>query len=425
MLTLQIVIALIVGVVAGPYVCGFLRPLRWTGGPSELDSATLDFTRLVLTIQVALAGTQLPGRFAKINWVPLTSMLSIGMLGMWAVSSFFVWAICAVDGGQGSSLRIPFLHALIIGGCVAPTDPVLAVTVIKGRFADKNVRPQLAQLISAESGANDGLGYPFLFFALYLLTHVGGNGEYAQSHGGASKAMGMFFGETIGFVILLSVAWGAILGYVARRALKFCKALHYVDMESFYAFTVFLAILLVGTCGMVGSDDILAGFVAGNVLNWDDWFRNQTAHDSFEPTIDTLLNWAVFLYFGAVCPWERFAPSVHGYWDATPLPLWRLVCLAIAILCLRRLPVVLVLYKLGLLKDNVDDLKEALFMGWFGPIGVSSIFYLYVTTLYLEENITGSDGELREDVRALYYMVQVCVWFVMVSSVVSVSSNVL
>jgi NhaP-type Na+/H+ or K+/H+ antiporter len=351
-------------------------------------------------------------------------MLTLGMVGMWGVSSFLVWAICAIDDGQGNTFRIPFLHALAIGACVAPTDPVLAVTVIKGRFADKHVRPQLAQLISAESGANDGLGYPFLYFALYFIRYVGGNGEHADSAGGASEAMKMFFGETIGFVVLLSVVWGALLGWLARRALKFCDSLSYVDRESFYAFTVLLAILLVGTCGMVGSDDILAGFVAGNALNWDDWFRDRTAQDSFDPTIDTLLNWGVFIFFGAVCPWRWFAPSIHGNWesDVGSLQLWRLVCLAIAVLCLRRLPVVLILYKCGLFKDNVRSLKEALFMGWFGPIGVSSIFYSQAAITYLREDITGPEGELRRDVRQLYYLLQVCVWFVMVSSVVSAFS---
>lgn len=412
------------GIVAGPRVTNFLRPERWAAGDQQLRTATLDFTRLVLTIQFILTGVQLPARFLKHARRPVVAILSLGMLGMWVISSFLVWAICVVDNE-----RMPFLHALTIGACIAPTDPVLAVTVIKGRWAENHVSPALAQLIQAESGANDGLGYPFLFFALYLIRYVGGNGEYTESGAGsAGTAMGMFFGETIGFVVLLSVAWGLVLGYAARRALRFANALRYVDKESCYAFSVILVLLFIGTCGMVGSDDILAAFIAGNVLTWDDWFRQKSEGDSFDPTIDMLLNWAIFIYFGAVCPWPRFAPSIHGEGDLGigPLPLWRLICLAIAILGLRRLPVVLALWKARLLRGNVETLKQALFMGWFGPIGVSSIFYLHVTLEYLEEHVTTSaEGRLRGDVEVLYELVQVCVWFAMVSSVVSFTLRLL
>lgn len=31
-----------------------------------------------------------------------------------------------------------------------------------------------------------------------------------------------------------------------------------------------------GTVGLIGSDDILACFIAGNSFTWDDWFRIET-----------------------------------------------------------------------------------------------------------------------------------------------------
>lgn len=54
---------------------------------------------------------------------------------------------------------ISFLQALAIGACVTPTDPVLSNSIVKGKFADKNVPPGLQKIVVAESGANDGLGY--------------------------------------------------------------------------------------------------------------------------------------------------------------------------------------------------------------------------------------------------------------------------
>jgi len=45
----------------------------------------------------------------------------------------------------------------------------------------------------------------------------------------------------------------------------------FVDRESFLVFAISLALFIVGTCGMIGSDDVLACFIAGNVFTWDDW----------------------------------------------------------------------------------------------------------------------------------------------------------
>ena len=59
---------------------------------------------------------------------------------------------------------------------MTPTDPVLSNSIVKGKFADKNVPKDLQKIIVAESGANDGLGYPFLFVALYFVKYTGHGG---------------------------------------------------------------------------------------------------------------------------------------------------------------------------------------------------------------------------------------------------------
>lgn len=38
-----------------------------------------------------------------------------------------------------------------------------------GRFAEKYVPLEVRNIILAESGANDGLGFPFLFIGVYLI----------------------------------------------------------------------------------------------------------------------------------------------------------------------------------------------------------------------------------------------------------------
>lgn len=102
-----------------------------------------------------------------------------------------------------------------------------------------------------------------------------------------------------------------------------------------------------------------------------------------------------------------------------PLPLWRLVCLAVAIISLRRLPSVLVLYKLDLLKPSVRSLKEAALMGYFGPVGVSAIFYMHVGLEFLSTEIVSTEGGERADAMKLYHVLHVSVWFIVISSIVS------
>ena len=61
------------------------------------------------------------------------------------------------------------------------------------------------------------------------------------------------------------------------------------------------------------------------------------------------------------------------------------------------------------------------FVGFFGPIGVSAIFYLYLTVEFLRTvTVEGNgEGEQREDARKLEETVTVVVWFIAICSIVS------
>lgn len=55
-------------------------------------------------------------------------------------------------------------------------------------------------------------------------------------------------------------------------------------------------------------------------------------------------------------------------------------------------------------------------MGYFGPIGVSSVFYLYVSLEFLREITV--DGVVREDAARLEEVMTVVVWFLAICSMV-------
>ncbi|KAI0549478.1 Sodium/hydrogen exchanger family-domain-containing protein [Xylaria curta] len=401
----EALISLLAGITFGPRALNWVRPIEYAGSVDNLDDVTLFFTRLVLGVQLVLAGVQLPSRYLKKEWKPLALLLGPVMAAMWLSTGLLVWALVPY---------LPFLHALAIGACVTPTDPVLSNVIVKGKFADHNVPKDLQKIIIAESGANDGLGYPFLFLALYLIKYIGDGG--ASESGGGGLAIGLWFGETWGYTIILSVIYGATVGWLAKQLLHYCEKHKFVDRESFLVFALSLALFITGTCGLIGSDDILACFIAGNVFTWDDWFRLQTLDEasltqtssSLQPTIDMLLNVVIFMWYGAVCPWQSFVAN-------NVISISRLIPLALLILLIRRPPFILGLYKKI---PQIDGIKQATFMGFFGPIGCSAIFYLYVTINFIKTLNPGGGVAPREDVANLEEAVQVIVWFMVIASVV-------
>ncbi|KAM0798793.1 Sodium/hydrogen exchanger family-domain-containing protein [Usnea florida] len=389
-------VSLIAGIIVSPHATNLVRPLEYASGNEEtLESITLYFTRLVLGVQLVLAGIQLPSRYLWKEWRSLAYLLGPGMCAMWISTALLIWALVP---------NIPFVYALAVGSCVTPTDPVLSASIVKGKFADKNIPKKLQKIITAESGTNDGLGYPFLFIALYLIryTHDGGLGQ----SGGASKAMAYWFGITWGYEIIMSVLYGALVGYIYRLALRWAEDHRYVDRESFLVFAITIALFIVGTLGMLGSDDVLACFIAGNVFTWDDWFRRKTEDDSFQPTIDMLLNVSIFVWYGAVCPWYSFAHN-------SVIPVYRLIFLAILVLLLRRIPIILAMHKHI---HQIEEWRQALFVGFFGPMGVSAIFYLYSSREFLRQ--VKYQGQERADVERLAEVFNVVVWFMVISSII-------
>jgi NhaP-type Na+/H+ or K+/H+ antiporter len=132
----------------------------------------------------------------------------------------------------------------------------------------------------------------------------------------------------LGYTILLSVIYGVTVGWIAKELLHWAEEKKFVDRESFLVFAITLALFIVGTCGLIGSDDVLTCFIAGNAFTWDDWFRLETQDDSLQPTIDMLLNLAIFMGYGAICSWASFAHN-------SVVPIYRLISLGVLILLLR------------------------------------------------------------------------------------------
>jgi NhaP-type Na+/H+ or K+/H+ antiporter len=179
------------------------------GKLENIETITYYFSRLVLGMQLVITGIQLPKRYLMKEWKPLAVLLLPGLTAMWLCSSLLIWLLVP---------DLPVLHALAIGACVSPTDPVLSSSIVKGGFADKNIPVELQRIIVAESGANDGLGYPFLFLPLFLLRYSGPSGQGVAR--GVLRALERWLSETWGYVIILSIIYGAVVGWIAKELLR-------------------------------------------------------------------------------------------------------------------------------------------------------------------------------------------------------------
>lgn len=119
-----------------------------------------------------------------------------------------------------------------------------------------------------------------------------------------------------------------------------------------------------------------------------------------------LLNLSIFMWFGAVCPWTMFLNN-------DVIPIYRLIFLGILILLFRRVPIV---YAMHSKIRQIEEKRQALFVGFFGPIGVSAVFYLYISLEFLH-GITVDDVE-RKDAVKLGEVMTVVIWFLAICSIV-------
>jgi sodium/hydrogen antiporter len=278
------------------------------------------------------------------------------------------------------------------------------------------VRRNLREIISAEAGANDGFGFPFLMLATYLIRHSnseevaaevqafeqehgssstahrlaraigtlvaraseGGNSDLGRTGGGPGEALKNWALETWLYFVLMSVVYGAIVGFIMLWATRIASRRKWIDVESYLLVPTAIGLFAIGTCGMIGTDDLLACFTAGCVLNWDGAFLRECEkkHDEVNGTIDVILNLGGFAYIGMVMPWRDFQDP-----DGTGLTIPRLFGLGIMVILFRRLPAIFATYKL--MPSCITNWKEALFMGYFGPIGIGAVFYVEVSNRML------------------------------------------
>ncbi|KAI1135477.1 Na(+)/H(+) antiporter 1 [Hypoxylon sp. FL0543] len=392
--------AVLVGMLLGPVSAKFLDAKRWgSAAASQQDAITLGVMRVMIGIQLVIAGYQLPAKYLRVHCKDLIICLVPIMAMMWLATSVCVLATIP---------KVSLLATLVIGACVTSTDPILSQAVAKGPFADKYVPRPLREIISAEAGANDGFASPFLMLAVNLLRLTENRQatlvERGRGVGDDTRDVGIALGnwviETLIYIVLLAIVYGAVVGYCARMGVKFSLSRRWIDSESYLLFPTALGLFIVGTCGALGTSDLLACFIAGCALNWDGEFLAETErrHDEVNSCIDVILNFGGFMYVGIAIPWQEFSQP-----DTTGITYARLFGLSVLVLLFRRIPALLLTYKM--MPAVVKNWKEAIFMGYFGPIGVGAVYYLQHTRLLFpkEQVASARERELLDAICPVVY----------------------
>lgn len=328
-------IALAVGVAVGPEVLNLLN-LEELGERSTLLERAARLTLGVGLIGVAL---RVPRRFPRANWRGMLILVGLGMALMWGVTSALVYFI----------LGLPLWLALLIGAIITPTDPIAASPIVTGELAEGNIPERVRDSVSFESGANDGLGYLFVFLPFLFLTRS------------ADEALSHWLTTTLLWHVGVATLFGLLLGFAAGKLLQAAERRGTIQPDWRLVYTVALGLFAAGAGKLIQSDEVLVIFAAGAMFTQVVSGEDRKNEEQGQEAVNRFFAIPIMVVLGAALPWQ-------GWSDLG----WSGLALVAAVLLLRRPPVLLLLRPLV---PQIRSTADALFMGWFGPIAVAAIYY--------------------------------------------------
>ncbi|MGN6444566.1 cation:proton antiporter domain-containing protein [Amnibacterium sp.] len=337
-------LALLVGVLIGPGALGVMR-IDDIGGHDVLEQVAR------LTVGVGLIGIaqRLPSGYWRRRWRWILGSIVIGMPVALLVSGALLWAL----------LGLPLLIAVLVGAIMTPTDPIVTTPIVTGGFATSHVPRTVRLDLSSESGVNDGFGYPFVFAPILLLTEP------------VAKAWRDLAASTVLFEVLGAIVLGLGLGFVVSQLFRWAQRFSWMEQTSKLGFFLPFGLLVLGLLKVIGTDGILAVFVAAAVFGQRVSNAAEAEQSSLDDAVNRFFSVPAFLLLGIALPF--------GAWGR--LGVWPAVVVFLA-LVVRRLAAIWVGRAVF---ADLHDRSQTLFMSWFGAVGVSGLYYAL-----LAERMTGS-----------------------------------
>jgi NhaP-type Na+/H+ or K+/H+ antiporter len=322
-------VALTAGVLLGPFVLGAVE----VGEPVR-DLVLLEGSRLIVAVSVMGAALRFPAAGLRHVLRPVLILLLVVMP-----------LAAVISGAAALTLGLPLAVAALVGASLSPTDPVLAGSIVSGKPAERDLPERLRHTLSVESGINDGLALPLVGVALAVVLPATSPGSEAGR---------------LAWEVFAGIAIGAVGGALAALGVQVATKDDDLEPGPNLVLTVLLAVAVLGLGRAAATDGILGVFVAGTVYNAMVTGDEREPQQHIDEAVNRYLSLPLFFFLGVVLPWRE--------WAAFGAPALVFVAL---VLVLRRLPVVLALARPAALPAS-----EAAFLGWFGPMGASSIFYI-------------------------------------------------
>ncbi|WP_417790833.1 cation:proton antiporter [Stutzerimonas xanthomarina] len=338
-------LAVLVGAAVGPYGLSWLDLARWGDTFSILEQAA----RLTLAIGLMGVALRLQPAALKAMRKPIMLLLTFVMLGMWLVSSLLA----------GWLLGLSLWAALLLGAVITPTDPVVASSIVTGEFAKKHLPLRLRDTLSAESGANDGLAYAFVMLPILMLSHT------------SDQAWSRWLLESVLIGIGGAALVGAVVGFAAAKLLAFAEHKKLVANSSLLGYTVAFSLLTLGLAKLLQMDGVLAVFAGGLAFNFFTEKHEKQEEENIQEAVAKLFTLPMFVIFDIALPLHEWAALG-----------WPLLAFALLVLLLRRPPAVM---SLSATWRNALNLRDSLYLGWFGPLGIAAIYYAALAHSHLHD----------------------------------------
>ncbi|MGA7105695.1 MAG: sodium:proton antiporter [Candidatus Deferrimicrobiaceae bacterium] len=219
------------------------------------------------------------------KWV-VALLATAGVMASTFLVGGFSWLLLKVLG-----IPIPFLHCLLFGALISPTDPVAVLGILKTVGIPKSLEMKIA----GESLFNDGIGV----VVFVILLELSGGGVDVT----VGKVFSLFLTETVG-----GAALGLLFGFLAYRML--------MGVNNYQVEVIITLALVMGgytfadsmhTSGPIAM--VVAGLLIGNrgrAFAMSDLTREHL--DAFWELVDGILTAVLFLLIGLeiqVIPFDR------------------------------------------------------------------------------------------------------------------------
>jgi len=214
-------------------------------------------------------------RLSEMKWI-VASLATIGVLISTVLVAVLLWGVSLL-----LDLPLTFIHCLLFGALISPTDPVAVISTLK----TLGVPSSLETKIAGESLFNDGVGV-VLFLVIF-------NIAYASEPMQAVDVAELFITETLGGAL-----FGLLIGYVAYRMLR--------QVDNYQVEIIISLALVMGGYAFAEAWHlsapiaiVVAGLLIGNHGRQFAMSDKTREHlDTFWELVDEILNAVLFVLLG-------------------------------------------------------------------------------------------------------------------------------